>query len=563
MKTRILFAICVGLFTANTWAQTSADKVFTSEDSEPVPILQCPLPNGVIKQFRTKLLDLKKAIKSEANCSGIEADVKGLSDMVTKERESIIALINKGQTQGLTDDEQGKVETYVQNLTEKTSNLISVITGKDACFEEDKKGMSLDFITSLIGEGSKILAIVGGPQVGGTIQIAGEVITGFLKGMKAIQNNRQGYKFKDPEQRMAYAESLCSLYDYRTELNKLIEPYDSVERLDELKRVLKRQIQLLRTNCVECRSIILMVESQSAKVREEKSEYEITIDDLFPKELETKASAEVKKVDKLYVNKLGTHTYSSLKTLAWVPLRIRTLENSSLKADIGLEDIVSEMASIEKFMVTEQAGDFMKQLVAESSEWNQQIHMHLMAASYSMYMLKSEYRDLETPKAKFHWITSQDETFGYSLQALDMAREQVSSADRALIKTYFTDLEKLARNLTIAVDSARNYCAFFEIVDWYKPSIHKHCDGKPLKELRSAANKYTNYRTLMPSNSDAALESGNEELVAEPVVVMDAREGSFDGDIAKDWIDQATRGVENMTEFNNYVRRRAGPVKPH
>jgi hypothetical protein len=554
MNSKLLLSLFVGLFTATTWAQSPVEKGVEAEGYESFPVLQCPATNEAIKQFRTKLLDLKKAIKSEANCKGIEADVAGLSSLVTKEREDIVALINKGQTQGLTDQEQGKVETYVQNLTEKTSNLVAVITGNDACFDEDKKGMSLDFITSLIGEGSKILAIVGGPEVGATIQVAGEVITGFLKAMKAIQNNRQGYKFKDPEQRMAYAESLCSLFDYRRELNKLIDPYDSVERLQELNTVLTRQIKILRQNCLECRSIINMVENSSVKARETKAEYDITMDDLWPKELETTASVEAKKIDKLYVRKLGTHTYRTLKTLAWIPLRIRALENSSLKADLGLEDVISEMASIEKFMVTEQAGDFMKQLLVESSEWNQKIQMHLMAAGYSVSMLRMEYRYLEIPKPTFNWITSQDETQGYLLEVLDVAREQVSSADRALIRTYFKDLENLARSLTIATDVAQNYCVFFELADWYKPSIHRQCNGSKLRDLRSAANKYTNYKMLMPSNRDSAL--------AEPVVVESSDVPSEDV-VAKDWVDSLTRVVEDMTQVNDYVRRKDVPLKPH
>lgn len=545
MSVRILLVIIWGFFSSNTFAQSSpVDNGIETGGYSSFPVLQCPATNEAMKDFRKKLLDLKKAIKEEANCKGIEADVAGLTTLVTKERDTIMQLITKGQSQGLTKDEQGKVEQYVQQVTEKTSNLVSVLTGNDACFDEDKKGMSLEFITSLIGEGSKILSVVGGPQVGATVQVAGEVITGFLKAMKTIQENRQGYKFKDTEQRMAYANSLCSLFDYRRELNKLIDPYDSVSRLVELENVLKKQVEVLRQNCIECREIIAIVEQSAISAREGKAPEEVTIDDIWAKAFENSVISKAKEIDKLYTRRLGTHTYRSLKTLSWIPLRIRALEDRNLKADLGLEDVLSEMASIEKFMVTEQAGEFLKQLIRESQEWQNKIVNHIIGARYTVSYLKRTYPHITFPEMSY-WA-SPEESYGQILESLDVAREDVSQADRAFIRTYFKDLESLARSMNIATEVATNYCTFFENADWYRSSIRNQCGGKALEAIRMASASFLNYHSLMPSNSEADLS--DMPAMAAPVLAADQ-------EVAQDWVESLTRVVDDMTRSSDYVTR--------
>lgn len=559
MSLRFTLTILCVLFAANVFAQVPVvDKDVEDSGYSTFPVLQCPATNEALKDFRKKLLDLKKAIKDEAsNCKGIPADVAGLSELVTNQRDEIVGLIAKGQSEGLTEQERGKVESYVQKLTEKTSNLVSVLTGSDACFDEDKKGMSLEFITSLIGEGSKILSIVGGPEVGATVQVASEVITGFLKAMKTIQENRQGYKFYIADQKMAYAGSLCSLFDYRRELNKLIAPYESVERLHELSSVLKKQIEVLRANCPECREIIQAVEEISNQARQSKNPEEIRMDDIWPKPFETSMAAKAREIDKLYTRRLGTHTYRSLKTISWIPLRIRSLEDSSLKADLGLNEIVKEMASIEKFMVTEQAPLFMGQLVKDGRQWKKQLESHITSASYTINMLRMAYPKIVWPKISY-WSSTTEEYYGQILESLDIAREFVKPSDRALIKTYFADLESMARNLNISYDVVNNYCTFFDNANWYRNSsnpfnptgIHQVCGGPAIDELRGAALMFTNYKRLMALGSGELLDAPPlPAVVAEPVVTQD-------------WVESLTRVVDDMTSHGDYVTRQQPPINP-
>lgn len=554
MILRLALSVVVTLFTANSFAQLPVDKETEETGYSSFPVLQCPATNEAIKDFRKKLLDLKKAIKEEANCKGITQDVSNLSDLVTKERDGIMALIAKGQSQGLTDAEQGRVEAYVEKVSVTTSNLLAIITGNDACFDEDKQGMSLEFITSLIGEGSKILSVIGGPETGATIQVAGEVITGFLKAMKTIEANRQGYKFKQYDQRTAYAESMCSLFDYRRELEKLVNPYESVTRLEQLKLVLEKQISILRDNCVECRAIILLVEEEATKARETKVTTEIKTQDIWPPLFDARIKQMALEIDKLYTKRLGTHTYRSLRTLTWIPLRVRSLENNSLKADLGLEDIGSEMMSIEKFMITEQAPLFLKQLIVEARQWNSQLDNHLMGVVYTLRVLKNTYPDVKWPYVNWGGTLFGDtfEYYGQILESLDVARGHVNEEDRAAIETYFQELENMARYYGIATDVVDNYCTFFKEAKWYKKKktgadkegIADVCGGNALKEIRNASNMFTNYRMMMPSFSSDPI--GGAAPIVAPV------------EITEDWVESLTRVVDDMTENKDYVTRQQG-----
>jgi hypothetical protein len=550
MFSRTTFAFLVFSFSFSAGAQSPVDTDREELGYASYPVLQCPATNEAIKDFRTKLQDLKKSIKSQANCTGISSDVSGLADLVTNQRDDVLGLISKGQSEGLTTAEQGKVESYVQQLTEKTSNLVSVITGNDACFDEDKQGNSLEFITSLIGEGSKILSVIGGPEIGATIQVAGEVITGFLKAMKTIQNNRQGYKFAKADQRLAYAESLCSLFDYRRELEKLIAPYESVARLLELEITLNKQISVLRSNCVECAEIVSQVEREIRQARETKGAANFAIDDIWPKGFEAMVAARAKEIDQMYTRRVGTHTYRSLKTLTWIPLRIKALEDRNLSADLGLADVVYEMDSIEKFMVTEQATYFMKQLVTEAQTWQQKIVSHVTGARYTLYQLRASNSKVVVPNVNM-WAEP-TVYYGALLEALDVARDVVSSSDRALIRTYFADLEKLSRSLNIAVDVTNNYCEFFANAEWYKSGIRQHCGGTRLQAMNEAAAMFLNYRTMMPSYSKELTD-----MPAEPKSFVVSAPSEV---VTQDWVESLTRVVEDLTQSQNYVLRQGTPT---
>ncbi len=502
-------------------------------------VLQCPASDEALKDFRTKLLKLKNAIKKEANCDGISQSVEGLADLVTKDRENFLALISKGQVEGLTTQEQSSIENYVTNLTVKTSNLISVLTGNDGCFDEDKKGQSTEFIASLIGEGSKILSVIGGPQIGGLASIASGVITGFSNAAKVIRENTQGYDFSIDDQKLAYADSLCALFDYRRELDNLMYPYDTTTRLNELIGALNQQLSKLNQNCVECADIIRRVDKQTALATNNGLIELTSIDQIWPTAFEKEISLLALSIDELYINKVGTHTYQALKTRSWLPIRARTVESSALTADLGLENVLSEIDNIERFMVDDEAGSFMKQLVTDVKEWRSKINSLMFAEGEYLAMDLRFYVE-EQPL----FTSTLMDRYGAILEALENgAQRSKDSRAKARVRSFMANFRLLSQGMNVAVDVANRYCTFFENSNWYRSGVVRQCPNANLVNLADEALMFTNYRLMMPSYSDLPRPKQSVETV----------------EVTADWVEALSRSVEDMTKQPNYVKRQTPP----
>jgi hypothetical protein len=537
---KMLILLILSAYFLPAHANVDSNLVFFGIEDSSRRVLQCPASNDALKDFRKKLYDLKNSIKSDAeNCKGLRADVDGLADLVTTKRENFINLVTKGQVEGLSRADQNTIENYVSELTIKTSNLISVLAGEDACFDEDKKGMSLDFLTSLIGEGAKILSVLGGPEIAGTVQIAGEVISGFINAVKVINANEQGYNFKKADQRIAYAESLCSLFEYRRELDALMNPYETAERLMLLTNSLNRQLSVLNRSCVECSQLIREVDAETALASRNGLVEIQEIDEVWSKSFEEKIALRALEIDQLYTKKLGTQTYRALKTRTWLPIRARTVESSGLTADLGLEDVLSEIDNIERFMLDRQASKFISQLTAEAKDWKDKIVYHLMEGEFLLLDLGFGQPFYEV------WETRRDRV-GIILEALETgANEAKDSRKKSVVKTFFRDLERLSKSLNVAVDVAQKYCAFFENSGWYNTQIMDTCASNRLQNLSEDAVLYTNYRLLMPSYK-------GPEFVKRPV------DPYAEVEVSADWVESLTLSVNDMMKKPNYVVRQPG-----
>lgn len=503
-------------------------------------VLQCPASDEALKDFRTKLLKLKTAIKKEANCDGISQDIEGLANLVTEDRDKFLTLISKGQVEGLTTPEQKSIETYVSNLTIKASNLLSILSGNDGCFDEDKKGQSTEFIASLIGEGAKVLSVIGGPEIGGLASIASGVITGFSNAVKVIQENTQGYDFSVDDQKLAYADSLCALFDYRRELDNLMYPYDTTSRLNDLIGALNQQLSKLNRSCSECEDIIRRVDEQTALATANGLIELTSVDQVWTPEFEEEISLKALAIDDLYVNKVGTHTYRALKTRSWLPIRARSVESSALTADLGLENVLSEMDNIERFMIDNQAGSFLKQLVKDVKEWRGKIN--------TFFFIEGEYLAMDL---RFYidevsiWSSTTMDHYGAILEALEKGAERSKdSRAKARVRSFMANFRLLSQGMNVAVDVANRYCVFFENSNWYRSGVVRQCPNSNLETLANEALMFTNYQLMMPSYAD---------LPRPKLEVSDV-------EITTDWMDALSRSVKDMTKQPNYVQRQTSPT---
>lgn len=586
MKLLILtFSIFV-LGANSVWAQAAPSSTPRNGFSQ-FPILQCPATNEVMKDFRNKLTELKKSIKSEAQCEPIKSNVENLSKLVTEGRDTFLKLTTKGQSQGLSPDDMKSVESYVSNLTTTTTALFDVITGNDACFAEDKQGNSLAFITGLIGEGSKILALVGGP-VGGTISVAANVITGFLNGMDQVKKNRRGYKFEVIDQRIAYANTMCSFFEYRREVDTLLNPYESISNLQALETIIDRQLDLLYKSCKECAA---MIDEVNAQVKSGNDTPALLWTDLFEKNLITKAEA----IDKNYTRNLGTHTYRSLKTRTWLPERMTALQNTSLKADLGVQDVLNQMDNIENFLIDSQARWFLIQLKKDAGQWKNQLTSqvsagHQLLDNIKQPLIPAQGMDLFPPAYYLYYgynnafdAYGDPEAFykyaGAVVDSLEKANPNLSVTDKAKVRSYFKKLDDITRNLKISVDVADNYCTFFALADWYTPDISRECETQDYLYMKKDVAMFSSFSSSLANKlvspipaeippvdapaiadlptSEQQKQGRTEEELASGRPVQATTADATIADIAPDWVQSLTSSLEVLTNDPNYVDRTA------
>ncbi len=515
------------------------------------PVLQCPASDESLKDFRSKLLGLKNAIKAEAaNCAGIGQNIDGLADLVTKDREKYLELVTKGQVEGLSKPEQDSIEKYVTDLTIKTSTLISILAGEDGCFDEDKKGQSTEFIASLLGEGAKILSVVAGPQIGGLAAVASEVISGFSNAMKVINKSAQGYKFSVDEQKIAYADSLCALFDYRRELDNLMSPYETSERLSELVLALNKQLLTLKRNCVECADLIAKVDLQTALATRNGAVELTNVGEIWTGAFEKEISDQALAIDQLFTNKLGTHTYRALKTRTWLPIRARSVETSALTADLGLESVLSELDNIERFMIDDQADNFIAQLASDAKEWRNKINSYFVLEGAYLTMDLNFY----VPQLDM-WTATQMDHYGAILETLEEgAARSKDSRVKSRVRSFMASFRLLSQGLNVSIDVANKYCKFFENSNWYRSKLVYACPNSRVADLEQDALLFTNYRLMMPSYDG----SNAQDIAPQPAVA----EGDIE--VTADWVEALTLSIREMSTRPNYVVRESsiGTSKP-
>ncbi len=501
--------------------------------------LACPASNETLKDFRGKLLSLKAAIKKEAaNCNAVNQDIEGLADLVTKDRETFLTLVTKGQIEGLSKEEQLSIEKYVENVTIKATSLISILTGDDGCFAEDKKGMSLDFISSLLGESSKILSVIGGPQIGGLVSVASGVISGFSNAMQAINKTAQGYDFSKPAQKVAYADSLCALFDYRSELDALLNPYETADRIENLSVSLTQQLQLLQQKCSECAELIQWVDEKTMRVTRAGLLEIVSVDQIWSTEFDQDISLRALEIDQMYTNSIGTHTYLALKMRTWLPLRYHAVESSRLTADLGLASVLYEINNIETFMVDDQAKDFIEQLSADADEWQSKAHVYLvlegeyLASDLGLYM----------PYDIYYSPISFEDMYSAIIQTLVEGASRLTDPHaKARIRSYFAGFNLLSQGLNVSIDVANNYCQFFENSNWYRGSVVDVCPNTNIKRLESRALLFTQYRFQMA-----------------PFAPMDTTVIANDGPaqiVTSSWMETMERTISDLSTQTGYVLR--------
>lgn len=574
MKSLILL-ILLPLLLATT---TMAADVPVSEDTKnkgyaEYPVLQCPKTSDQMKNILKRVNTLKDSIKKDANCKSTEDDTiagtKKLSALVGDQRKEFLALMQKGQSEGLNDQEQNKIQTYVSNLMTTTDTLVKVLTGNDGCFKEDKKASSLSFITSLIGESSKILSLIGGPAIAGTVAIASNVVTGFLEGMKSIQENRVGFRFDQYEQREAYSESLCSLFEYKKEMRSFLFPQNTIQSLKKLSSTLAKQLEILMANCPECNEIASRVKSleSAGKPRSE----------IWSKSFEEDIKRLAAEINKKYVRPLGTHTYRSLRTTAWINERIAALNDNTIQADLGLQQVVTQIADIETFMVEQQSSTFFYYQIEDARKNYDELLARMSGISGRLLReLNQPFPPLKSKSAYFVGDTNASESY---MIGLNDAYDLVDRIGRARIEALVEQIDSSMSKAVVSAGVIDRYCSFFLNARWFNRTIERECENPSYKQLRKNIYTLLDHRLLLSTIPPAAdlertMSADENNILPATAAPMTVPGGSIQSDtapptivkqgpkvsakqkkLAADWTESLEKMVDDWTKNPEYIRR--------
>jgi len=530
--------LSVLLLGSQAWA---ADPVQTLASS----VLQCPATNDNVKAFRKKLVALKAAIKSDANCAPIKADVNHLGDLLTTKRPEFVDLIAQGQIEGLTSDQQDQVKTYVDDLTTTTYNVLAVVTGNDACFESDKQGGSMKFLSSLLGEGAKLLSVVGGPELGPIIGVAGEAVTGFMDAMQTIASEHIGYDFSNDDQQIAYADSLCALYETRQELNTIVDSAESVQRLLALKSSIEKQLSATIAKCPECADIQNMVNAQISRAVAGEGSV-VATEQVWPADFEAQVAAKAKQIDAEYTNPIGTTVYRELKTLSWIPIRVAALNSDEFNTDITLSSVVGELDEVESFMLKDQAPQYLDSILRDAedtlADLNQTLNQEVNVLGRNGGPQLSYLNGFTLIGGAY---SSPEQFYGKLFEGLDQLRGKTADSDvRDDINGFFKDLDMKSRHLDIQLDVLDKYCGFFKQAQWgWRDGISAVCNDSYVADIKQQALFLMNYRVLMESGADTNVSA----LQVPPVQPLPR---------ADNWADSLRQSLDAQASDAHYVQRK-------
>lgn len=456
-------------------------------------VVQCPRADEFSSDFLTQLQQLKNSISSEANCEPVSVNVDSLSDLVTTGQGQFRELIQKGTTQGLSERESETLRGYVQNLTTTTASLLQVLSGNDACFEEDRQLNSLSFISSLISEGSQIMGIL--DPSGGTVAVAGSLLSGFLDGLQDIQE--VGYDFTQHENRVAYNDTLCAFYNFKQEFNQYLFAETQVRRLQEVNALLERQLRRTTANCVECTTLQQSVE-QSARNNEQ-----FGFDSNLGLFIETDVDQWASDIDSNYGIEMGTRTLQTARAQQWVGYRIETLRNASFQADLNLQHSLQLMDDIENFLIEREAPKFLSVLIAQARDEEDDLFDHISRTAFGQIIQLYDYLGEEELPSRWIMtgrggtkfpvaIETYEELFPLLNHLEELALRLRRSSDRndlvqrAGLMSYLDSVDYEMIQVVSALQLAVRYCDFFLYSQqWYNSSISSVCEGSRIRATRS------------------------------------------------------------------------------
>jgi len=468
--------VLLGLWSVNVGAEPAQDiyRLF--------PVLQCPAVGDEYEKMISKLGSIKAAIKQDANCKNVELQVKGLEDLVIRDREEVMTIMEQSQNQSLNQEQAVKVRQYAENVTKKVSALNDLFLRSNQCFPADQADKQLTTLAGFVSEASQLVGALTGPW-GAPIALAGNVVAGFMTGLDQVLKSRAGFDFSKREQWTSYVQNLCTYHSYRDQIDHLLNPQAKISQLKQLKFKLDSQIQMMTRTCAECQMIESAFNAQGQIKRSD--------------ELKTMLSNEVSSADGRFALPYGTYTLQNLGLRDWVVKEMARIEKEaqSYWSDIsGRHLLYRAKEEIEQMLLQREAPRFLAFQTTQSrrdyanfeyflSQEGRAIYMKLEQMDPNVIQRKVRYLGWSEPIEMFKSLVISTLNFG-------LLAKTDESEDVKYSWTHFRDQSLMRlRTAQTSTQVAQTFCSFFKHSGNYSSGIRGQCSSPQLKNLVSTQNQ--------------------------------------------------------------------------
>lgn len=477
----VVVTIATSLFIGHTQAFAAAGtdwypspQVTQSSEIQYQP-LRCPTIGQDESTMIAALRTIQDQIKSSANCNALTSELQQLEMLGGDRRTEFMTLIEKARGgAALTDAENKKLVTYVEQVTMKSASLAALLANSKQCFQEQDLSQYLMAVSSFVNEGSTLLSTVTGPW-GPAIAIGGKVVAGLIQGVNRFIKSLPGYDFKDKKQWQGYVETLCMFHDQQYKVYALIHPEQALNELNILNKNLQSKLDQVMKPYNEKRDLLTAFNAQN----------------------DSQLWSLSNQINNYNANNDGLKAVRLLAAQQWTQKRSLLIQKDAADPSINStgRNLIQKMRDeTEEFLISKQGPKFLAWQLRDAEKEVQELRSLILRSGYPIFSQIAQYNP--------NFVNSQVDLFASSEEAIvkllmTMDAKQFTSANSeeaahiyALLSYFRRAVYKQWDAITLAYDVKYSFCDFFQKAGYYSPDIGSVCTSRGSKALEASLERY-------------------------------------------------------------------------
>jgi hypothetical protein len=431
-------------------------------------VVECPRIPAAYSQILNNLSQLKSQIRNDAHCEDVRLKTGELENLVRSDRRTrFLEIVRLNNDRTVSADDAEFLRKYAEDASETSLRLMTILRGKQSCFPDENQGASsLGAITSFVFEATSLLSRVAGPY-GAPIAVGGNILTGVLQGIQAVQASRPGYRFHIARDRQAFTEQVCIYHNYRRDIDDVLFPDRRIGEIRRLQSILETRREAIKQNCQDCARI---VERFTGSESEEES-----------RRLAAELSPRAREIDSSLGSRLGSETLELVTSLAWARRETERLEqvrDVKLRS-IGPQEVMFLKNDLDHFFFTSQAPNFLTWQTEQSFRADWQFRAHLAGVLSAFVARIAREKNERGPRVNHE---SPDASLNYVVEN----RSRLSADDLTLLESEILRSRDQFELAWSAWGVIEEYCNFFREARTLNRTLASgHCSRENMNNQRA------------------------------------------------------------------------------